>query len=167
MELYLTGIILKPKGLKGELKVQPVTDYPESFLKRKEYYVGRSPEDALLRRVRSAKLYQGFAWVMLEGIDTREKAEAAAGSKLYVTGDALEELAPDRAYLHELIGLEVHDEKGRKIGTVTDLLEMPAHDVYEIDAGGRKVLVPAIEEFVDEIDLEQGVMVLRRFSEFL
>ena len=167
MDLYLTGNVLKPKGLKGELKVQPVTDYPESFLKRKELYIGKTPEDAVLRKVLSAKLHQGFAWIVFEGIGSREEAEAVAGYHLFVTHDDLEPLPDDRAYIHDLIGLEVLDERGGKIGRVSDVLEMPAHDVYEIETVGRKVLVPAVEEFVEEIDLRKGIMVLRRFSEFL
>ena len=167
MDLYLTGIVLKPKGLKGELKVQPVTDFPESFLKRRELFIGKTPDDATQHRVLSAKLNQGFAWIVFEGIGTREAAEAVAGYQLYVTRDLLEPLPDDRAYIHDLIGLEVLDENGGRIGTVSDVLEMPAHDVYEIETGGRRVLVPAVEEFVEEIDLRKGVMVLRRFSEFL
>lgn len=167
MELFLTGIVLKPKGLKGELKVQPVTDFPESFLTRRELYLGKSPEDAVVRKLRSAKLQQGFAWLMFEGIETREQAEAVAGFRLYVTEQALEPMPDDRAYLHELIGLEVVDEADGKVGVVSDVLQMPAQDVYEIDTGGKKVLVPAVEEFITEIDLEKGVVTLRRFSEFL
>jgi 16S rRNA processing protein RimM len=167
VDLFLTGIILKPKGLKGELKVQPFTDFPESFLKRREYYIGKTPGDTVLRKVLSAKYNQGFAWIMFEGIGSREEAEAVAGYKLFVTGEDLEPMPDDRAYIHDLIGLEVLDEQGGLIGVLRDVLEMPAHDVYEIEAGGRKVLVPAVEEFVAEIDLHKKIMVLRRFSEFL
>ncbi|NTU68535.1 MAG: 16S rRNA processing protein RimM [Chlorobiaceae bacterium] len=167
MELYLTGNVLKPKGLKGELKVQPVTDYPESFMKRRELYIGKTPEDAVPRRVLSARLYQGFAWIVFDGIGTREEAEAVVGCHLFVTTDNLEPLPDDRAYIHDLIGLEVLDERGERIGRVGDVLQMPAHDVYEIETAGRKVLVPAVEDFVEEIDLRKGIMVLRRFSEFL
>lgn len=167
MELYLTGIILKPKGLKGELKIQPVTDFPESFLRRRHYHVGRTPEETVIRRVLSSKLSQGFAWLVLEGIATREDAEAIAGCRLYVTTDELEPLPDDRAYLHDLIGLEVFDQEQGRVGMITDVLPMPAQDVYEIDTGSRKVLVPAVDDFIKEIDLEKGIMILRRFSEFL
>ncbi len=166
-DLFLTGIILKPKGLKGELKVQPVTDFPESFLKRREYYIGKTPDDAVLRKVLSAKLNQGFAWMMIDGVGSREEAEAVAGYRLFVTADALEKMPDDRAYIHDLIGLEVLDEQGGKIGVLGDVLQMPAHDVYEIEVSGRKVLVPAVEDFVSEIDLRKRIMVLRRFPEFL
>ncbi|NTU94021.1 MAG: 16S rRNA processing protein RimM [Chlorobiaceae bacterium] len=167
MELYLTGIVLKPKGLKGELKVQPVTDYPESFLKRREFYIGKTQEDAVLRKVLSAKLNQGFAWIVVDGIGSREAAESVAGYRLFVTGEDLQTLPDDRAYIHDLLGLEVFDEQGGKIGVLSDVLQMPAHDVYEITIPGRKVLVPAVEDFVEEIDLNKRIMVLRRFSEFL
>lgn len=167
MELFLTGIVLKPKGLKGELKVKPVTDFPESFLKRREYYVGKTQEDAVVRKVLSAKLQQGFAWLMLEGVGTREEAEALAGCQLYVPGNALQPMPDGRAYIHELIGLEAFDEDEGRVGKVSDVLQMPAHDVYEIDTGERKVLVPAVDDFITEIDLDKGIVTLRRFSEFL
>ena len=167
MELFLTGIVLKPKGLKGELKVKPVTDFPESFLKRREYFVGKTPEDAALRKVLSAKLNQGFAWLVLEGVGSREDAEALAGCGLYVTKDSLESLPDDRAYIHELIGLEAFDEETGRVGKISDVLQMPAHDVYEIDTGSSKVLIPAVEDFITETDLEKGIVTLRRFREFL
>ena len=167
MELFLTGVVLKPKGLKGELKVKPVTDFPESFLKRREYYVGKTAEDAALRKVVSAKLNQGFAWLVLEGVGSREEAEALAGFGLYVTKDSLESLPDDRAYIHELIGLEAFDEEAGRVGRISDVLQMPAHDVYEIDTGSSKVLIPAVEDFITETDLEKGIVTLRRFKEFL
>ncbi|AOS83604.1 16S rRNA processing protein RimM [Chlorobaculum limnaeum] len=167
MELFLTGIVLKPKGLKGELKVKPVTDFPESFLKRREYYVGKTPEAAVLRKVVSAKLNQGFAWIVLEGAGSREAAEALAGCGLYVTGDALESLPDGRAYIHDLIGLDAFDEAEGRVGKISDVLQMPAHDVYEVDTGSGKVLVPAVEDFIIETDLEKGIVMLRRFREFM
>lgn len=167
MELYLTGIILKPKGLKGELKVEPVTDYPERFLKRREYYTGKSEDDAVPRKILSAKLHQGFAYIVFEGIGTREEAEAVAGYRIYVSGDALEPMPEGRAYIHDLLGLDVVDEKGSVLGVLSDLLHMPAHDVYEVQTASGKVLVPAVEEFVVEIDVKRCMMVLRRFSEFV
>jgi len=167
VELFLTGIVLKPKGLKGELKVKPVTDFPERFLKRLEYYVGKTPEDAVVRKVLSAKLNQGFAWLVFEGVGSREEAEALAGCGLYVTKDSLESLPDDRAYIHELIGLEAFDEEAGRVGRISDVLQMPAHDVYEIDTGSSKVLIPAVEDFITETDLEKGILTLRRFREFL
>lgn len=168
MERYLTGTILKPKGLKGEVKVLPVTDYPERFLSRKIYYIGKTDSEAVPRNVVRASLDRGFAWLFFEGIDSREAAEAICGMNLYIEEQELQAMPEGRAYLHELIGLSVIDGNGREVGTVSDVLQMPAHEVYEVTmSGGRVILLPAIEEFVEEIDTGKRRMVIPRFEEFL
>ncbi|UZJ38633.1 ribosome maturation factor RimM [Prosthecochloris sp. SCSIO W1103] len=166
-ELYLVGKILKAKGLKGEMKVLPITDYPESFLDRKVFYIGKNEGDAVRQVVRQGTLRKGFAYLLFFGIDTREKAEAVAGEKVYVSVDDLIPLPHDRAYLHELKGLKVLNESFEEVGVVLDVLKMPAHEVYEVQCGEQVVLVPAVEEFVEEIVIEKGYMVLKRLEEFL
>ncbi len=167
MELYLTGIILKPKGLKGEVKVEPVTDFPESFLSRTHYYAGRSRDSVVRMKVAKSSLAGGFAWLFFEGIDSREKAEPLAGLQLFVEEGELLAQPDNRAYLHELIGMKVLDRERREVGMVTDVIEMPAHDVYEVKTSGRTVLLPAIDEFVEEISIAQRYMVVPIFDDFL
>jgi 16S rRNA processing protein RimM len=167
MELYLTGIILKPKGLKGEVKVESVTDFPESFLSRKAYFAGKSVDSVERLRVEKATLGGGFAWLFFEGIDSMEKAEALVGWKLFVEEDQLLPQPQDRAYLHEIIGMRVLDHTRSEVGTVTNVLAMPAHDVYEVQVGEKKILLPAIDEFVEEFNLREQYLVIPRFEEFL
>lgn len=166
-DLYLTGKILKPKGLKGDLKVLPVTDFSESFLERKSFYVGKTEAEAVCREVRHAAVQNGFVYLSFSDIESREQAEALVGCNVYVSADALIPMPPDRAYLHELRGLKVLDELRKEVGVVNNVLEMPAHEVYEVLHDGRVILVPAIEEFVEEIDIDEGYMVVKRFDEFL
>ncbi|MEI6757405.1 MAG: 16S rRNA processing protein RimM [Chlorobium sp.] len=167
MELYLTGIILKPRGLKGEVKVEPVTDFPESFLSRKEYYAGKSVDRVERLKVKKAALSGGFVWMFFDGIDTVEKAEALAGWQLFVEEAELLPQPDNRAYLHELKGIKVLDRNRMQVGIVTDVINMPAHDVYEVQVGDRKILIPAIEEFVEELSIREKYMVIPRFDEFL
>ena len=167
MELYLTGIILKPKGLTGEVKVEPVTDFPESFLFRREYYAGKSVDSVERLKVKKAALAGGFAWLFFEGIDSMEKAEALAGWKLFIEEDELLPQPDNRAYLHEIIGMRVLDRLRSEVGVVTNVIAMPAHDVYEVQVGEKKILLPAIEEFVEEFNLREQYMVIPRFDEFL
>lgn len=167
MELYLTGIILKPKGLKGEVKVEPITDFPESFLSRKEYFAGRSVDSVERLTVKKAALAGGFAWLFFEGVDSMEKADAVSGWKLFVPEEQLLPQPDNRAYLHEIIGMRVLDRSRSEVGTVTNVLAMPAHDVYEVQVGERKILLPAIDEFVEEFNLREQYMVIPRFEEFL
>ena len=167
MELYLTGIILKPKGLQGEVKVEPITDFPESFLSRKQYYAGKSVEAVERLTVQKAALAGGFAWLFFEGIDSMEKAEAVAGWKLFVPKEQLWPQPANRAYLHEIIGMKVLDRNRSEVGVVTNVIAMPAHDVYEVQAGEKKILLPAIDEFVEEFNLREQYIVIPRFEEFL
>lgn len=167
MELYLTGIILKPRGLTGELKVAVVTDFPESFLFRKEYYAGLSVDSVERLKVKKAALSGGFAWMFFDGIDSMEKAESVVGWKLFVDEDQLLPQPDNRAYIHELVGMKVLDRNRREVGVVTDVINMPAHDVYEVKAGEKTILLPAIDEFVEEISIREKFMVVPRFDEFL
>jgi 16S rRNA processing protein RimM len=166
MELYLTGIILKPKGLMGEVKVEPITDFPESFLSRREYYAGKSVDSVERLKVKKAALAGGFAWLFFEGIDSIEKAEALAGWKLFIEESELLPQPDNRAYLHEIIGMKVLDHTRCEVGIVTNVIAMPAHDVYEVQVGEKKILLPAIEEFVEEFNLREQYMVIPRFDEF-
>ncbi len=167
MELYITGVILKPKGLQGEVKVELVTDFPETFLSRREYYAGKSEDSVERLKVKKAALAAGFAWLFFEGIDTMEKAEALAGWKLFVTEDQLLPQPANRAYVHEIIGMKVLDRNRTEVGVVTSVVRMPANEVYEVKVGEKKILVPAIDEFVEEFNLGEKHIVIPRFGEFL
>ncbi len=101
-DLWLTGTVLKPRGLKGELKVLPVTDFPDRFLSRTEYFAGRQPETAVPVAVTGAKLAGGFAWLFFEGIRCREKAQDMAGMHLYIEEKECAPRQENRAWLHEL-----------------------------------------------------------------
>ncbi len=167
MELYVTGVILKPRGLLGEVKVDIVTDFPETFLSRKTYYAGRTAENAVRLQVRKAVVSGGFAWLMFKGIDTLEEAEKLAGWKLFIEEAELVPQPEGRAYIHDLVGMKVLDRNRYEAGTVTGVIGMPAHDVYEVQTGMKKVLIPALEEFIDEFSVEGRYMVVPRFDEFL
>jgi len=167
VELYLTGIILKPKGLMGEVKVEVITDFPESFLSRHEYYVGKSVDSIERLKVKKSVLSGGFAWLFFEGIDNIEKAEKLIGLKLFVEESQLLPQPDNRAYLHEIIGMTVLDRYRKEVGTITNVIKMPAHEVYEVQVGRKKILLPAIDEFVEEFSLGERYIVIPRFDEFL
>ena len=167
MDLYVTGVILKPKGLQGEVKVELVTDFPESFLSRRHYYAGKSVDSVERLKVKKAALAAGFAWLFFEGIDTLEKADALTGWKLFVEESELLPQPENRAYVHEITGMKVLDRDRKEVGMVTNVIRMPAHEVYEVQVSEKKILVPAIDEFVEEFNLGEKFIVIPRFSEFL
>ena len=167
MDLYLTGVILKPRGLQGEVKVEIVTDFPESFLSRREYFAGKSVDAVERLVVKKASLSAGFAWLFFDGVESVEDAEALTGWRLFVSEEQLLPQPKNRAYLHEIIGMKVLDRHHREVGVVTNVIRMPANEVYEVQIGGKKVLLPAIDEFVDEFNLGERFIIIPRYEEFL
>ncbi|ACF14912.1 16S rRNA processing protein RimM [Chloroherpeton thalassium ATCC 35110] len=168
MNLFVVGEILKSRGLKGEVKVRVITDFPESFLERKSYYLGKTERDAHKVQVLAAKIHKGFAFLLLDGVDSVESADLLKGQFLFVDESQLMRVKGDFAYLHELIGLAVLDENEKLLGRLVDLQHMPSCDVYEIEtADKQKVLIPAIDDFIVKVDVENKRVTVRRFEEFL
>ncbi|NTV45847.1 MAG: 16S rRNA processing protein RimM [Chlorobiales bacterium] len=167
MERFVVGKIVKQRGLKGEVKVMIMTDFPESFKQRKAYFVGKNEESAKLMRVVSASLAGNVAYLRFAEITTPEEAEALKSSWIYIEESELMPLEEGKAYQHQLIGLDVFDDQGVCRGKLSGVFHMPASDVYEVESNGQKVLIPAIEEFLEDVDLVQKKISIRRFDEFL
>lgn len=164
-DLLLIGRAVREHGVHGELKVVPETDDPERFEAIETVFVGKTPETARPRAVRSVR-YQttkrGLLVVLaLEGVETREAAQGLRGHGLYADAADLPPLEDDELYLHDLIGLRAETEDGESVGTVVDVLETPAHLTFRIQRPGREdALVPAVPAFVAEMDVEAGRLVL-------
>ncbi len=161
------GQIVKVKGLKGEVKVKLETDFPERLKERKRLWIGDRPETATQINVRSVALSPNFATYGFVGIETPEQAQKLVGKSLFVETSNLPKLNGDRAYIHELIGLKVLNNQTR-IGTLIDVIKIPANDVYEVSLNdGKKILIPAISDFVEEVNLTEGYIKVKRYEEFL
>ncbi|MDW8466931.1 MAG: ribosome maturation factor RimM [Chloroherpetonaceae bacterium] len=89
------------------------------------------------------------------------------GYSLFIDETQLVRLGKNQAYIHELIGLQAVDTQGKLIGVLTDVLTLPSCDAYQIRYGEREVLIPALAEFVEEVDLSAKLVRLKRFEEFL
>ena len=157
-DLIIVGRIIKAHGIKGEVKVVPETDDPERFLDFESVYIGPKPgevEEYTVKGIRFQPSSKGITVLaFFDEVKTRTDADALAKSSLYVTEDALG-LEDDEYFLHDLIGCSVKNTEGEDIGVVKDVLEMPAHMVYLISRSGKPdVMVPAVEAFIEEVDLE-------------
>ncbi len=157
------GTVLGPHGVRGEVTVRPLTDFPERFHGLREVWLGSPVNQAA--RVQSARADRGRWLLRLEGCDTRDRAEALRGVDLLLGEDELMPLAPGSYYLHQIIGLETYTEDGRLLGRVAEVLQTGANDVYVVrpapepdgsrGGGRREYLVPAVREIV-RVDLDQG-----------
>jgi 16S rRNA processing protein RimM len=156
--LLAVGQVDKPFGIRGEVVVRPLTDSTERFEGLRAVRVGRNAEASLPATVDAVAVEGRGVRVHLKGVDDRTAAEALRGQYLFVDRRHRTKLKPGRHYVHEIVGLAVEDEHGVRHGVVKDVLKLPAQDVYVIVDGGREFMLPAVREFIREIDLEAGLL---------
>ena len=163
-ELFTIGQVVAPHGVRGELRVLPLTDFPKRFVKTRYVYVCKD-EKAELRCVLQSRLHKNIVILKLDGCETVEDAELLRGAKLKVNEAELVPLPSGHYYVHQICGLSVYTLEGERIGIISDILETGANDVYVIspDAGvssSREILIPALKEVIKEIDLQGGKILI-------
>ena len=160
------GFVFRAHGMQGELKINPEhTDDPARFEELDTVYLGRSPR-AVTRHTIASVRYQetkrGTTVILgLADVTSRSDAEAVMKQKVFADEADLE-LADDEIFIHDLVGLTVVTEAGETLGTVANYMEMPAQDVFVVrrpDAG--EAMIPAVEDFIVDIDLDGGRLVVR------
>lgn len=156
-ERVAIGEVLRPHGVRGEVRVKPLTAHPERFLHLEEVYV-----EGVRRRVRAARVAAGAVILSLEGCEDRGAAELLRGRLLEVDRDHVHPLPEGEYYWFQLRGLRVLTTEGRPVGRVVDVEPNPAHDLLVVEGeAGRRFLVPAVRALVAEVDLEGGRLLVR------
>lgn len=155
MEKLIIGEVLKPQGIRGELKIKTFTDYPEQVKAYKTLYIDGTPYKILSFRVGG----DGFAYVGLRGIVDRNAAELYRGKKIEGDRDDAPALNEGQYYIVDIIGLSCETEDGEVLGVVTDITNL-ATDVYTIEKAGKKVLFPAVKGVVKKVDIEQKKLIV-------
>lgn len=160
------GVVTRPHGVRGEVKVRPETDDPARFEDLDALYIGRD-EESLVRlevtRVRFQPMGSGTAVILaLEGVQDREGAEKLAGMSVLADEADLPPLGSDEFYLGDLVGVQARSTDGKILGVVRDVLELPAQPVLVIERpGGATVMVPFVDEFVEEVDPDEDLLVIK------
>jgi len=160
MKDYLEiGKIVTVHGLRGDVKVQPWCDSPEFLCAFPVLYLGKEKKEV---EVLDARVQKNMAILRLDGYETVEQAETLRNQMLYLHREDVE-LEEGTYFVQDLIGLGVLDaDSGVSYGTLKDVLQTGANDVYVVQPeGGKEVLIPAIPDVVVETDLEAGCMKIR------
>ena len=154
-DLLQVGIITSTHGVRGEVKVYPTTDDP-SRLKEVVLDTGR---EKINLEIEGVKFFKQFVILKFKGLDNINDIEKYRQKSLYVTRKNAVRLQRDEYFIADLIGLKVQDEDGTELGTVKDVIETGANDVYEVEmADGRSLLLPAIKQCILNVDVENGMM---------
>lgn len=146
------GEIVNTHGIRGEVKIMPWTDTPDFFCQFKTLYLDGAPV-----KIRSARVQKSCVLVQLEGVDDINAAMVLKGKVVSVPRSEVH-LPEGRHFLADLIGLEVRNaDTGEVLGTLTEVLPLPANQVYVVK-GTREYLIPAVEEFLIETNVEEGFL---------
>lgn len=155
-EILQVGIITSTHGVRGEVKVYPTTDDAKRFKRLKEVILDTGKEQLTLE-IESVKFFKQFVILKFKGIDDINEVEKYRQKSLYVTRKNAVRLSRDEYFIADLMGLKVMDETEAEIGTLRDVMETGANDVYIIDLNdGRELLLPAIKQCVLKVDMENG-----------
>ena len=154
------GLIVSAHHLRGDVKIELHTDFPDRFASGALLYLGT---DLVEAQIEQARPHQNQMLVRFAGVTSRDQAEALRGLWVFIPETEAETLEADTYYIHDIIGLSVQTEDGTLIGVVQDVMATGANDVYVIatpDEPPREVLIPAIADVVQRVDLEQGIIVV-------
>ena len=143
-----------PHGLRGELRVIPLTDFPERFESLREVFIGER-----LFHVERVHYHRQFVLLTLNECSSREAAAKLTGALLRVEREAAAPLAEGEFYTFDIIGLAALDMVGEKLGEVTNVLKTGSNDVYVVKKpDGAELLVPALKKVVREINIAEGFL---------
>jgi 16S rRNA processing protein RimM len=157
----LLGEVLRPHGIRGELRMKIMTDHPERIPELEQVYLGKDPAspNATGYGVERMRIDRQYGLLKLEGIDDRNQADLLRGLFVMVDLEHAVPLEEGEVYLYQLIGLNVSTEAGEALGVLTDVLETGANDVYVVDSPQYgEVLIPATDETILDMDVEAGTM---------
>ncbi len=159
---FQIGVIASTHGLKGEVNVFPTTEDPERFKKLKKVTLHTNRGEELELDVVSARFFKKFVIVKFKQFDDINDVEKFRGCELTIDRKDAIKLEPGEFYCADLIGLTIVSDEGKELGTLTEILQTGANDVYEMTLkdSEEKVYIPAIKDCVKEIDPNGGKIVI-------
>ncbi len=155
----LLGEIVRPQGIKGEVKLKHYTDDPSRFLELETAYVKRGERFEPIQ-ILNARLNKGDVYLTIEGVETRNDAEALRGTMLYIDRAHARELNDNEVFIADIIGAKAYDTKGEFIGTLKDVLKPGSTDVFVFDTQRGEMMMPALERVIKVMDADECKLVL-------
>lgn len=163
-DFLIVGKILRPHGVRGELKVDVRTRYPEWLAEQDEVYLGmdqNDPDSAKKFGVKSMRQHRQNLLMTLEGINSREDADLQRDKYVLIRLDQAMPLEEGEFYTFQLIGIAVYTNVGEYLGDLVDIMETGANDVYILKGSPRgEILIPDTDEVIEEINLDEQKMTI-------
>ena len=165
MEEYLrVGILTNTHGLKGEVKVLPTTEDPERFLDLTRVFVPLGHGKRRELPLESVRFFKQFVIVKFAGLDRIEDVVSLKGCDLEIPREEGLPLEEGEFYIADLLGMEVYTDEQEFLGTVRDVIQTGANDVYVVRGESGEILLPAIAECVLSVSPEENRMLVHRMK---
>jgi 16S rRNA processing protein RimM len=154
-EFLAVGQIINTHGIKGEVKVYPLTDDAKRFRKLETVYI-----DGIQRKISWCKIQPDTVILKIEGIETPEEAYKYKDKYIEIKRENAVKLENDRYFVADIIGSRVIDENNKELGNVFDVIVTGSNDVYWVK-GKEEVLVPALKSVIIKMDMENKLIIIK------
>jgi len=151
----IVGRVVAPWGVRGEVKVEVMTDFPDRLSALEEVHIDGYPVS-----IEKSRWHKGKVIIKLATVDSIEAAERLRGRFLEIPQSRLRPLPQDQYYQFQLMGLEVWTTDGKLLGQIADILPTGSNDVYVVHGEQGELLIPAIEGVVKSVELETGRVIV-------
>jgi len=149
---FAIGQITGAHGIRGEVKVLVMTDFPERYHPGAKVYLG-TLTDCVPTQIDAVRPHKGVMLVKLAGVPDRNAAETLRGQYLMLPDEQAMPLGEHENYAHDLIGLAVETKDGKSLGVLVEILFTRANDVYVVAGPAGEILLPALREVILRVDL--------------
>lgn len=163
----LIGKIVRPHGLDGTLRIKSYAQSEDSYLHVNCVFIKEDGQAVIKYKVLSIKPHKGLFLLKLEGIDSLEKAEHYRDANIYISEYDLENKNDDEYFWYELKGISVYLNTGELLGTIKDIINTGSNDIFVIKTGSSDLLIPALREVVESIDIKNRKMIVSHWEELL
>jgi 16S rRNA processing protein RimM len=160
-DLVTIGQILKPFGLKGEVRVRSLSDVPGRFERLTEVLLEAPSGEILSTSVHHIRADQNSYVIGFEAFATPEQAASFRGAWIKITRDKTASLPDGQYFEDDLIGMTVKTEDGEPLGTLNEVLDVPSHAVFVVQGDRGEILIPASKELVLSVDVPHRTMTVR------
>ena len=153
-ELIVVGRVIKSRGLRGELKVESLSDYSERFEQLTTVKLELKNGEVKPFETEKIRISGRIVLLKLKGVDDRNTADTLKGAYVSVSRSEVFPLNADSFYIFELEGMDVYDPDGKRTGHVVKVVQYPANDVLIVETETDNIMIPTIKKFLREIDVE-------------
>ncbi|MFW5787076.1 MAG: ribosome maturation factor RimM [Halanaerobiales bacterium] len=160
-ELVTIGEITKNQGNRGEVRVYPLTDFPDRFAVLSRVYLYKN-DDLKQMNIESSRRHKGFVILKFTGVDNIAEALNLKNYLVQIPEDELIPLEKDEYYIHNILGFEVRTESGENLGFLDDVLTTGGTDIFMVrsDNGSEEYMIPASREIISSIDQTNKLIVI-------